>query len=88
MKLSSFLRELGKVVAYYPDLNIRLIDSVPATLLFCQFMYWLDKTNDRDGWIYKTSDELREETGLSYYQQKSAREQLKQLGILEEKRLR
>jgi hypothetical protein len=70
-------------VAYHPDFA-KAIGSVQAALFLSQLLYWSDKGNN-DGWIYKTQKEFYEETGLSRYEQETARKKLKKLGILEEK---
>ena len=84
MKMSDFLTDVGRPVAYYPGLR-KITGSTTATIFFCQFFYWTGKEASKDGWIYKTSDEIEEETGLSYNEQKTAREKLKKSGLLEEK---
>lgn len=81
MRLSEFIIGVGRTIAYYPNLK-NVTGSTTATILLCQLIYWIDKTND--GWIYKDSMELEEETGLSYYEQQTARKALIDLGIIEE----
>ena len=83
MKLTDFLHDIGRPVAYYPELR-RITGSVTATILLCQFIYWRGKESGGDGWLYKTADEITEETGLSYNEQKTARRDLIQAGLLEE----
>lgn len=83
MKLTDFLQDVGRPVAYYPALR-RVTGSTNATIMLCQFIYWRGKEADSDGWLYKTSDEIEEETGLSYGEQKTARRDLVSAGILEE----
>lgn len=83
MKITDFLTEVGRPVAYYPALR-RITKSVTASILLCQFLYWRGKQSDPNGWLYKTSAEIEEETGLSYEEQKTARSKLKALGILQE----
>lgn len=80
------LRFVGKPIAYYPQFA-KVVGSVNAVIFMCQFLYWNGKQSDSGGWIYKTAEEIREETGLSYKEQKNARKVLKELGILEEKRV-
>ena len=58
-----------------------------AARLARQLLYWEGKGKDPSGFIYKTSDELENETNLSYGQQKRARQKLKNLEVLEERRL-
>lgn len=67
MKLSEALKELGHPVAYYPMLA--RVFGMQESLFIAQFVYWTGKQNDPDGWIYKSADEIEEETGLTYEQQ-------------------
>lgn len=83
MKLTDFLDNVGRPVAYYPKLR-RITGSTNATILLCQFMYWRGKEASGDGWLYKTADEIENETGLSYGEQKTARRDLVSAGLLEE----
>ncbi|UYZ85303.1 hypothetical protein MTZ49_07090 [Entomomonas sp. E2T0] len=82
MKATDVLRQLGRPVAYYPNL-VKQFKSVTATVLFCQFFYWHDKAHSELG-IYKTTEEITEETGLTYKEQLTARKQLIALGVLSE----
>lgn len=84
MKLSETLIDIGRPVAYFPRLR-RLTGSTTATIFLCQFLYWFGKGADPEGWIYKTSDEIEEETGLSYEEQKTARRNLRRAGLLKER---
>jgi len=84
MKLTEFIQDIGKPVAFYPGLK-KITKSTTATLLLCQLIYWMGKQADINGWIFKESDELEIETGLSYDEQKTAREHLLKLGFIEEK---
>ena len=79
MKLTNYILDLGRTVAFMPGLK-KVTGSVNATLMLCQFLYWSDKT--RDGWIYKTSEEIEEETGLSYNEQRTAYTKLEELGLI------
>jgi hypothetical protein len=81
MKLTNYIIDLGRIVAFHPNLK-RVTGSITATLLLSQLIYWIDKTDD--GWIYKDSYDLEEETGLSVYEQQTARKALIAKGILEE----
>ena len=83
MKLTDFLQDVGRPVAYYPKLR-KITGSATATILLCQFIYWRGKEKDEDGWLYKTSDEIEKETGLSYKEQKTARKKLVEAGLMEE----
>ena len=83
MKLTDFIEDAGRPIAFYPKLR-QLTGSTTATILLCQFIYWRGKESDPEGWLYKTSDDIEEETGLSYNEQKTARKHLKDAGIIEE----
>lgn len=81
MSLTKYIKDLGRPVAYYPNLK-KVTGSTPATILLCQLLYWSDKT--KDGWIWKTSQEIEEETGLTYNEQRYAREVLKSIGLIQD----
>lgn len=83
MKLTEIITDVGRPVAFYPGLR-KITGSTTATLFLCQLIYWNGKQADPNGWIYKTSDEIEEETGLSYDEQVTARKQLVKLGFIEE----
>jgi hypothetical protein len=84
MKLTDFLQDVGRPVAYYPKLR-KITGSTNATILLCQFIYWRGKESDKkESWLYKTSAEIEEETGLSYDEQKTARRNLVEAGLMEE----
>ena len=84
MKLSEFISDVGRPIAYYPKLA-RIIGGVKSTVFLCQLFYWRGKGSDPEGWIYKTRDEWEDETGLSHEEQNGARRKLKALKLLEEK---
>jgi len=84
MKLSTFLRELGQPVAYYPKLA-KITGSVLANLFLCQMYYWQGKQEDPTGWIYKTQADIEAETGLSRTEQETARRLLRQRGLVKER---
>ena len=83
MKLTDFLSNVGRPVAYYPKMR-RITGSTNATILLCQFIYWRGKEQTEDGWLYKTSFEIEDETGLSYGEQKTARRDLVSAGLMDE----
>lgn len=84
MRLSEFIRDIGRPVAFNPGLA-RLVGSVNAGLFLSQLIYWEGKQHDQHRWIYKSADEFEEETALSRNEQATARKRLKELFILEEK---
>lgn len=82
MKLSDLLREIGRPIAYHPGLAPKL-GGVNAAVLFGQLFYWQARTQNPLG-VFKTADELQEETGLSYEEQRNARKALRTRGVLVE----
>ncbi len=49
--------------------------------MLSQAVYWVNRTDDPDGWFYKSRDEWQDETGLTHEQQETARARLKALGF-------
>ena len=84
MKPSDTLKILGRSVSYFPKMH-KITGSTTASILWGQLFYWSDKGSADDGWIYKSAEELTEETGLSYKEQKNARKILVKLGLLHER---
>jgi len=81
--IASYLLD-GGVVAYQKGLA-HAVGDVCAGLLISQFWYWTARLpEDRDGWFYKTQDDILEETALSRWEQETARKRLRSLGVLEE----
>lgn len=86
-----FIKILGdRPVAYHPLIaklkhgEERL--GCSAAVFFSQLLYWSDKGSNPDGWIWKTQEEFESETGLTRWEQETARERLLKFGLLEEKR--
>jgi hypothetical protein len=83
MKPSEALLDLGKPVAFYPGL-VKRLGSVNAVLFFCQIFFHTGKESNPELGIYKTAKEIEEETGLTYDEQKTARKNLRDRGLLVE----
>lgn len=82
MSASQHMRRFGQAVGYYPALT-KVFGSVSASILFAQLFYWQPKATSPLG-VYKTAEELTEETGLSVDEQRGARKKLVKLGVLVE----
>lgn len=80
MRPSDLLLDFGRPVAYYPGL-VKRFGSVNAVIFFSQIFYWQDKTDSELG-VYKSSEDITAETGLSYREQLTARKRLVKRGIL------
>lgn len=87
MKLSELLTNVGRPVVFHPGLAKRLGGVAPALFLE-NLLYWHGKEASADGWVYKTQDELEQETALSRKEQENARKVLRGLGLLQEKHVR
>ena len=64
---------LKRPIAYNP-IVAKAFGSVKLGILWSQIYYWTDKTKDPDGWIYKTQNEVFDETGLSRREQETAQD--------------
>ena len=84
---STLLHSIGRPIAFHPGL-VPILGSVNAVLFFGQIFYWQDKAASDFG-VYKTAEEIQQETGLTYREQANAREKLRACGVLieTEKRL-
>lgn len=63
---------------------VTLTGSVEAALMLSQAMYWSNRTDDDDGWFWKTREEWEEETGMKRSGQESARRKLRRHKFWEE----
>ena len=79
----AMIKLLGSATAYYPIFS-RILGDVCAGVLVSRIFYWMDKSEDPDGWVYKKMEEMEEETGLTRSNQQTARKKAKELGVLEE----
>lgn len=87
MKSAATLQLIGNPHAYYPNLA-KPLGGLTSAILFSQIFYWQDKTNSGLG-VYKTRNEIEEETGLTHHEQRTAIKKLTEIGVLvvTEKRL-
>lgn len=76
---------LGNPIAYYSTLA-RILGGVEESLFVSQFFSWYDKGHNPEEWIYRTQDEISDETGLTRRNQETARKRLREVGVLEEQR--
>lgn len=80
----------GDYVVYYPRVA-EICGNIKSAILLSQALSWtsgyLRQNPGREGWFWKTREEWFQETGLSRWEQENARERLRELGLLEEKRM-
>lgn len=86
MKIEDDLFGLGRPTVYYTPLN-RITGDTNSTIFLTYISFWMGLGEDKiEKWVYKTIDQIKEETGLSRYEQESARRNLRMLGFIEEKK--
>lgn len=81
-KLSSAIKQMGRPMTYYPSLA-RII-GLKESIFLCQLIYWTPRTHGDEGWLYKSVEEMEEETGLSYKEQMRIRKSLIGKKLMEE----
>lgn len=64
---------------------VKALGSLESALYFQQLYYWSDKGKRLDGYIYKTKEEIEDETTLTRFQQDRIRKSLVSMGILDTK---
>ncbi len=75
---AEILKKLNhRPIAYYPVYE-KLMGGAESGVVLSQLMYWLSKKDK----IYKTNQELENETGLNKYQIRKAKKQIKQIPFL------
>lgn len=72
-------------IAYHASLA-RALNSVTAGVFLSQLLYWQPRSQHTDGWVWKTQEQIYEETALTRREQETARAVLRKAGIIEEKR--
>jgi hypothetical protein len=75
---------LKRPVAFHPILA-RLFGGINEAIYWQQLHYWSDKGGRPDGFIYKTKEEIEEETTLTRDQQDRVRKKLEEAGYIETK---
>lgn len=72
-------------IAYHVEFA-KIGGGVTAGLFLSQLFFWSGKGQDKEsGWIYKTQSEWTDETGLTRYEQETARKKLRKKGLIDEK---
>lgn len=58
--------------------------GITGALMLSQAIYWSNRTDDAEGWFYKTMEDWEVETGMTRSEQESARKKLVKCGVLQE----
>lgn len=72
---------LHRSIAYHPVIA-KATESAKLAILWQQIHFWTPFAKDPEGWVYKTRDELYDETGLSRHEIDTARELGEKIGVL------
>lgn len=83
MRLTEHFASIGAPMYYFPKLK-KITGSNTSAIFLVNLLSWTGHEKSQDGWIYKSVDDIDEETGLSYEEQKTARNRLKKLNFIEE----
>ena len=76
--------ELGKPVSFHPHLA-KALGGIKEALFIQQIYFWSDKGKRQDGFIYKTTEDIEEETTIKKRTQYTLRQKLEKMGVLETK---
>lgn len=80
----SILKLLDRPIAYHRCF-VRVGGSIGAAVFLSQAFYWQSRTTLDGGWFFKTMEDWESETGLTRREQETARKNLKETGVLEDK---
>lgn len=85
---AELLLEIFDIPVSFHRCLVPITGGVTAALMLSQAI-WTSQTIERaaDGWFSKSRDEWTEETGLSRWEQETARRALRGAGFLEERRV-
>jgi hypothetical protein len=72
----------NRTVGYSPDLA-RIVGGATTGLFLSQLLFLSDKGHDPNGWVYKSEQEMGQETGLTKREQQTARRKLLSLGVIQ-----
>lgn len=73
---------LRRPVAYHRAFA-ELAGKASAGVMLSQAWYWAQRTDNEDGWFYKTVEEWTEETALTRTEQETARKRLTTKGLID-----
>ena len=69
---------LNRPIAFH-RVFVTISGGVLAGLMLSQAYYWTPRGESGDGWFYKTQAEWEEETGMSRWEQETARKKLREV---------
>jgi hypothetical protein len=84
LPFTEVLEKMGRKMVYHP--RVALLIGLKESIILEQMMYWGPKTKpDAGGWVFKSVEDITEETGLTYEEQRRARAELVRRGLIREK---
>lgn len=83
--IAKYFSKKNSGLRYISGLGLAL-GSVNAGIMLSQLLYWHGKGKKKP-WTYKSTEAMRQETGLTRTQQDTAIRLLKKLGVIEVKRM-
>lgn len=83
LSLYDSLRRLGRVVSFH--VGLAKIVGIEEAIMLGQLVYWTPRAKNEQGWVYKSAEDLEEETSLTYRQQRRVRTELCTRGLLQER---
>ncbi|MBD2505103.1 hypothetical protein [Anabaena azotica] len=81
-KNSQYAEILGSPIAFH-RVYATIAGSASAGLFLSQAMYWDSRTNDPEGWFYRTYEQWTSETALNRYELDKIRHHLTSINLLE-----
>lgn len=81
---AALLELLSSPIAYYATLA-KVGGGVTSGVFLSQLIYWTGRGKLADGWLWKSADEFEAETGLTRNEQETARRNLRERGLIEER---
>jgi hypothetical protein len=81
-KRSKYAEILGSPIAFH-RVYATIAGSACAGLFLSQAMYWDSKTDDPEGWFYKTYEQWTSETALNRYELDKIRHHLSNINLLQ-----
>lgn len=85
-RASDILQKFTHQIVYCGEIA-NMVGGVGAAVFLSMLMKWDGRGARNDRFIWKTRQEIHRETGLTRYEQESARKELKSRGILEERKI-
>ncbi len=76
------LELLKRPIAYHA-LMAKAFESVPLAVMVSQLYYWTSRCDDPNGWVYKSAEDMYDETGVTRRMQDTARAKGIELGIMQ-----